>query len=317
MSTTTLLGGDLGGTKTLMALVEVNRGYPEIVREKRYASGEFDLFEEILADFVQGYNRPVTSACLGVAGPIDGRRAKLTYLPWQLDADALQKRFALGQLVLANDFAAAAHGIDRLSGTALFTIQDGIPRGRAPRVIIGAGTGLGVAGLAWDGSRYQVIPGEGGHGGFSPQTAEQRALATFLAERQGRVTAEDVISGPGLARIHTFLTGNDLTTAAIGSAALAGDEEARRTVTFWLGAFGAFAGDLALQWLARGGVYLAGGVAAKLLAELPLDPFVAAFRDKREHRSLAEQMPVQLIRDERLGLLGALTLAGRQAGLTF
>ncbi|HMV00005.1 MAG TPA: glucokinase, partial [Rhodocyclaceae bacterium] len=83
MSTTTLLGGDLGGTKTLMALVEVNRGYPEIVREKRYASGEFDLFEEILADFVQGYNRPVTSACLGVAGPIDGRRAKLTYLPWQ------------------------------------------------------------------------------------------------------------------------------------------------------------------------------------------------------------------------------------------
>ncbi|MBL8439997.1 MAG: glucokinase, partial [Betaproteobacteria bacterium] len=146
---------------------------------------------------------------------------------------------------------------------------------------------------------------------------EQRALATFLAERQGRVTAEDVISGPGLARIHTFLTGNDLTPAAIGSAALAGDEEARRTVTFWLGAFGAFAGDLALQWLARGGVYLAGGVAAKLLAELPLDPFVAAFRDKREHRSLAEQMPVQLIRDERLGLLGALTLAGRQAGLTF
>ncbi len=123
-----------------------------------------------------------------------------------------------------------------------------------------------------------------------------------------------MLSGPGLARIHSFLTGSELPPDEIGIAALAGEEEAERTVAFWLAALGAFAGDLALQWLARGGVYLAGGVAAKLLPALSPEPFIRAFRDKREHAGLVEQMPIHLIRDERLGLLGALALAAQQSG---
>ncbi|MBK7899329.1 MAG: glucokinase [Azonexus sp.] len=310
----TLLGGDLGGTKTLLALTEIRRGYPGIVREERFASQDYDQFEEILAAFLHGYDTPIVAACFGIAGPVEGRSARLTYLPWRLDADALEKRFSIGQLRLVNDFAAAAQGIDFLSGNAVLSLQDGIARGRAPRLILGAGTGLGVAGQVWSEGRYRVVPGEGGHAGFSPQTAEQRALATYLAERTGRVTAEDVLSGPGLARIHSFLTGSELPPDEIGIAALAGEEEAERTVAFWLAALGAFAGDLALQWLARGGVYLAGGVAAKLLPALSPEPFIRAFRDKREHAGLVEQMPIHLIRDERLGLLGALALAAQQSG---
>ncbi len=312
----TLLGGDLGGTKTLLALAEISRGYPAIVREERFACADYNEFEEILAAFLHGYSKPVSSACLGVAGPTDGRRAKLTNLPWSLDAEALQKRFSIGHLELANDFAAAAHGIDLLPGNAMLPIQDGVPRGRAPRIIVGAGTGLGVAGQVWAGERYRVVAGEGGHAGFSPQTAEQRALLSHLASRLGRVTAEDVLSGPGLARIHAFLTGNEVLPDEVGAAALTGDEDARASVDFWLAAFGAFAGDLALQWLARGGVYLAGGVAAKLMGSISPEPFVTAFRDKREHGELVEKMPIHLVRDERLGLLGALALAGNRAPST-
>jgi len=367
-----LLGGDLGGTKTLLALAELRAdGEIVIVDEARYASAEWPDFALLLADFRARHQVSVSAACFGLAGPVDGDTAKLTYLPWRLDANALAANFALGRVALVNDFVAAASGIELLPASACTTLQAGAPLADAPRVVVGAGTGLGVAGVLRHAGETLVVAGEGGHQGFSPQSAEQAALWQHLFAQHGRVTAEDIISGPGLARVHAFLGGGDWSPAAIGAAALGHGATAARAGTLagggacpvaewapgavssavsnappaagleaaaeagakaepesgsdarpdaataaaalslWLSAYGAFAGDLALSWLARGGVYLAGGIAGKLIGEAEAAIFLAAFNAKREHRALAEAMPVRLVREERLGLLGALAQARR------
>ena len=304
-----ILGGDLGGTKTLLALAEIVDGRPRIVRRQRYASTDYGCFETLLADFLAGAPA-IRNACLGVAGPTDGRQAQLTYLPWSLDAEALQKRFGIGRVTLLNDFAAAAQGLDRLDATEILTLHAGQPQEQAPRVILGAGTGLGVAGLIWQNDRYRVIAGEGGHFGFAPQTPQQGELWRSLLDRNGRVTTEDIVSGPGLSRIFAFFSGRPEKPEEIGAAALAGtDPHAQAAVRLWLECYGVFAGDLALHWLARGGVYLAGGIAARLLPALDPQPLIDAFIAKREHRALVEAMPLRLVTAEDLGLRGALVHA--------
>ena len=304
-----ILGGDLGGTKTLLALAEPQADGLRIVREQRYASQDYASFDDLLSHFLADAPA-IDAACFGVAGPTDGRNAKLTYLPWQLSASALEQAFRLGQVTLANDFAAAANGLSLVAPAQLQTLQSGDPLAAAPRVILGAGTGLGVAGMVSDGERYRVIPGEGGHFGFAPQTAEQLELAHWLLAQNGRVTTEDIVSGPGLAKIYAFLGGRPQQPEAIGISALSStNPRARHAVELWLAAYGAFAGDLALHWLARGGVYLAGGMAAKLLPHFGPKIFLDAFNAKREHQAIARQMPVYQVCEERLGLLGALALA--------
>ena len=305
-----ILGGDLGGTKTLLALAEKDAaGCLRIVRQQRFASADYPTFEALLDEFL--VDRPsIAAACFGVAGPTDGRSAKLTYLPWSLAASELERRFAIPRVALANDFAAAAHGLALVEAESIVTLHAGQPIEHAPRVALGAGTGLGVAGLVWQGDRYRVIAGEGGHMGFAPQTGEQGELWRWLLDKNGRVTTEDIVSGPGLARIYAFFGGRPRQPEEIGNAALAGsDHLAVRALNLWLACYGAFAGDLALHWLARGGVYLAGGIAAKLLPGTDTTPFIAAFLAKREHRHLALDMPIRLVTDENLGLRGTLALA--------
>ena len=201
-----ILGGDLGGTKTLLALAESEAGRIRIVHQQRFASADYPTFDALLGDFLAG--RPaIASACFGVAGPTDGDSARLTYLPWSLAAAELARRFGMARVTLANDFAAAAHGLALVEPEHIVTLRAGQPIEDAPRVILGAGTGLGVAGLVREASGDRVIAGEGGHIGFAPQTAQQGDLWRWLLGRNGRVTTEDIVSGPGLARIHAFLGG--------------------------------------------------------------------------------------------------------------
>lgn len=316
------LGGDLGGTKTLLALAEINAGGLEIIHERRFVSADYPSFDALLGEFLDGFQiqaRAIDTACFGLAGPTDGQKAQLTYLPWQLNAEALRRRFDIGQVTLANDFAAAANGLSVINPAHIQSLYAGEPLAQAPRVILGAGTGLGVAGLIWENSRYRVIPGEGGHLGFSPQTAEQGELWRWLLAQHGRVTIESVVSGPGLARIYAFLGGRpqhlEKCPAApqaetIGQAALNGsDPLAKQALDLWLSCYGAFAGDLALLWLAHGGVYLAGGMVAKLLPHVDRTPFVEAFLNKHEHARLVKNMPIYWLTAEDLELRGALALA--------
>lgn len=324
-----LLAGDIGGTKTLLALARPAPDAPQLLFQRRYASAEQADFDTMLDAFLDEAGavglggEPIASACFGVAGPIAGRQAKPTYLPWTLDADVIERRLGIGAATLVNDFAAAAAGILTLEAGELVTLQPGEPRGHAPRVVLGAGTGLGVAFLVWNGSDWQVVSGEGGHVGFAPADADQVELWRCLAERHGRVTAERVVSGAGLADIYRCLLQRGLPPeapdplaspdppAAVALAAEQGAATAARALDTFVRAYGAFAGDLALTVLARGGVFLAGGIAPKILPRLQDGAFCEAFNAKQGHGPLNRRVPVHVVANQRLGLQGAAWLASR------
>lgn len=302
--------GDIGGTNARLALTEP--GSTDPVVESRATTADFCDFESVLAAFLAETGAQIAGGCLAVAGPIsdDGRRAKLTNLPWTIDADALAARFGLGRLTLANDFAAAAMGVTVAPAESIVALQDGEPLAHAPKLVIGAGTGLGMAMLVRHGDAWQVLPGEGGHVAFAPLDEDQDRVLHALRAEVGRVTAERVISGPGLAAIHRTLAGDDLDPAEITRRALRNaDAAALDSLDVFLSAYGAFAGDMAMATMARGGVYLAGGIAAKLLPILPASPFLAAFNAKAEHAELVRRMPVAVVTDPSLGLRGAACLA--------
>jgi glucokinase len=305
-----ILLGDLGGTNARLALAEP--GSTDPVSEWRVATADFSDFPSVLAAFIADTRATITAGCLAVAGPIDdaGRRAHFTNLPWTIEADALEKRFGISRLNLVNDFAAAAMGVTVAPAESIVYLQDGEPMANAPKLVIGAGTGLGMAILVRNGNAWRVVPGEGGHVGFAPLNEDQDRILHALRAEHGRVTAERVISGPGLAAIHRILSGTDLDPAEIAHRAMIdADQNALDTLDLFLSAYGAFAGDMALAVLARGGVYIAGGIAAKLLPILPASPFLPAFGAKAEHAHLVRQMPIAVVTDPSLGLRGAACLA--------
>lgn len=306
-----ILCGDIGGTKTLLGLARDGK----FVVDRRIANADFPDFASVLAAFLADTRtRPstITGGCLAVAGPIadDGRSAQLTNLPWRIDGDALSSGFGLPVLRLVNDFAAAAMGAVTSSAAHRVAVQDGEPLGTAPCLVIGAGTGLGMAiVLPQDGS-WRIVAGEGGHAAFAPADEQQLALWAFLRARHGRVTWEHVVSGPGLTAIHAFVAGVDLPPEEIARRALAHPEGAEhRSLNMFFAVYGAVAGDMALACLARGGVFLAGGIAAKMLPASGQSDFLAAFNAKAEHAAIAARMPVHVATDPLLGLNGALLLS--------
>lgn len=309
-----MLCGDIGGTKSLLGLTQDD----VFIVDRRYANADFADFSSVLAAFLADTGTDpslIRGGCLALAGPIadDGRSARLTNLPWSLDSDALSRRFGLPTLTLANDFAAAALGAVTSSPAHRFTLQEGEPLGSAPCLVVGAGTGLGMAIVLPRGETWRVVPGEGGHVAFAPADEQQMALWSYLRARHGRVTWERVVSGPGLAAIHEFVAGVELPPEQIATRAQALPNSAeRRSLDLFLAAYGAFAGDMAMACLARGGVFLAGGIAAKLLPLLPQSNFLAAFNAKAEHADLAARMPIHIATDPLLGLHGALHLVVRE-----
>ncbi len=286
-----ILAGDIGGTKTLLALCEVRDGARvHVAFERRFENAAHRRFDEVLARFLD-----------------------------DIDGAALSARLGLGAVAVLNDFAATATGIDALDAGDLATLQVGVAVAGAPRVVLGAGTGLGVAHLFWDGSGYRVVPGEGGHGGFAPVDAEQAALWASIHAAKGRVEIEDVLSGPGLERIHAFFAEGGgaaslpIRAADVATNALAGDYASQRALELFCAAYGALAGDLALGVLARGGVYVAGGIAPKILPRLAAGGFLAAFNAKGRFAEVARLMPVHVVTNERLPLLGAALAAARHS----
>ena len=294
------LCGDIGGTKVLLALVD---GAGNIREQCRLASADFASFGDLLGAYLGQTGTSIDGGCLAVAGPVadDGRSAKITNLPWTIDCAALEARFGLGRLCLINDFAGVALGVAAAAPEQLITLQAGEPSAAGVKLVIGAGTGLGMAIL----SGQDILPSEGGHVGFAPQDEAQARIASALLREHGRVTAERVISGPGLAAIHRVLTGENLDPAVIAGRARAGEPAALRSVDIFFSAYGAFAGDMALAVLARGGVYLAGGVTQRLLPLLAQSGFLAAFNAKAEHAELVRGMPVRVTADAEIGLRGA------------
>ena len=324
-----ILAGDIGGTKTLLRLEARERGGAAC--ERRYPSREFPDFGAILRAFFSdcrarlGGSFSIEHACLAVAGPVTEGHASVTNLSWRLDAAALAAEFAIGEVALINDFAAAAHGLELLGADELVTLQQGKPVAGAPRLILGPGTGLGIAYVIRQSGERVALAGEAGHAAFAPRDAVQIDLLRWLSARHARVEVEDVVSGRGLEAIYAFLRERKGETpaqraqpgdaAAIAAAARSGgDATALAAVDLFLSALGAVAGDHALGILARGGVYLTGGIAPKLLWRIPEGGLLPAFNDRGGFSGLSETMPVHVVLNERLGLLGAALLASGEKG---
>jgi len=323
-----ILTADIGGTKTLLALHD-DRG--AILHRERYLSGDAAEFSELVAVFLADAARalpgcePPRLACFGIAGPVLGERVKVTHLPWEIDGPALADRFGFDRVLLLNDFAAAAHGIDLLGPEDVVTLQPGALLPAQPRVVIGAGTGLGLAFVS-DG---RVLAGEGGHATFAPADALQAGLCQWLRPRVGRVQVEHVVSGRGLVHVYEFLLqqrragehaaarevlGAGEPAAAIARHALEAHEPlALAAVDLFLACYGALAGDQALSVLARGGVYVTGGIAPRLLPRLTTGGFLSAFNDKGPLAAVTRACPVRVVVNPDLPLLGAARHAQRSA----
>ncbi len=308
-----LICGDIGGTKAWLALAEVEGNRVRFLFRQRYECVGFADFSGLFACFRdEAPDVPVTGGCLALAGPVedDGMTAHITNLPWTVDARECGAVFGLPPLRLANDFAGAAAGIAAVAGEDLVTLQAGEPLADGVRLVVGAGTGLGMALLVKDGERWRPLPGEGGHVGFSPQNPIEARIHTALLQEYGRVTWERVVSGPGLAAIHRVLAGEEREPASIAAAAMAGEGSALHALRVFLAAYGAYAGDMAMATQARGGVFLAGGIAGKVLPVLRSSgDFLAAFNAKAQHARLLARVPVHVVTDELLGLKGAALLA--------
>ncbi|MCX7960081.1 MAG: glucokinase [Burkholderiales bacterium] len=312
------LVADVGATKTHFALARLEGGAPRLAFVRRFEDRAYASFEAALAAYLAEARAALGTlalegACFAAAGPVAERQVRLTNRDWVLDADALRAQLA-APVALENDFACAARGVEWLGAGDLVVLQPGEPLAAAPRVVIGAGTGLGVAYLAPSACGWIAIAGEGGHIGFAPQTDAQAALWRWLRAARARVACEDVLSGPGLAAIYAFLLGRPPgergpEAAAVEQAAEAGEPAAVRALELFCEIYGQGAGDHALAVLARGGVYVAGGIARRIVARLRAGGFVRAFADKGVHAALARRMPVYVVTNEHLELLGAAAIA--------
>jgi glucokinase len=336
-----VLAGDVGGTKTLLAIAEVGEakgladGPPIALREsRRYDSRQYPGLGSICRAFAGELGRPLPErAGFGVAGPVSGGRSHTTNLPWVIDEKDLSSALGVRSVRLVNDFHALAMGIGSVAPRDLVPLNEGVPEPTGPWALIGAGTGLGeaIAVLGANGRRA-VLPTEGGHASFAPCDEVQIGILRFLWRRYQHVSWERVVSGDGLVNVTEALSDSTgarpprnvaeaiqhrrgEAPAEITQAARSGDSLCRRALETFCSLYGAEAGNLALKSLATGGVYVAGGIAPKILPELQEGGFRAAFLAKGRMRSLLEAMPVHVVLDPHTTVLGAAALAADEATL--
>ena len=326
-----ILAGDTGGTSTRLAAFELEHSRPRPVVEQTYPSREHAGLGEIVGTFVAAHAITVRHACFGIAGPVRDGRVQTPNLPWIVDAAAMASQLGLAHVDLLNDLEANAWGIAALAPGDLLTLNAGAPGARGNACVIAAGTGLGEAGMYWDGVMHRAFGGEGGHGDFAPRNALEFELLRHLQQRFGHVSSERVISGPGLVNIYGFLRDTGRGTEQSGIAAALRDHDAAAVIAqaaldarcplcvaaldLLVSLYGAEAGNAALKFMASGGVYIGGGIAPKIASRLGDGAFMRAFVAKGRMQPLLEAMPVHVILNPKTALLGAARYAAVQAGL--
>jgi len=341
-----ILAGDIGGTKTLLSLAEKNSDGFTVMYEQRFAGADYANFSDVLHNFLAtakahlGKLPSLSSACFGIAGPVRDRKSQLTNLGWAFDSDRLAKEFNIANVILINDFVAVGYGVLGLKPYDLYTLQKGKLLERAPIGVIGAGTGLGEAFLGWNGDRYEVYPTEGGHADFAPRNELEIELLQYLQKNHDRVSVERVASGTGIVAIYQFLRDRQFTpesaeiaekvrlweagdlnadaAAAIANAALVNcgvnsetniDHLATQTMQMFVEAYAAEAGNLALKLIPNGGLYIAGGVAPKILPLLQDGTFLQIFKSKGRVSPVLENIPIHIVLNPEVGLIGAMLYA--------
>lgn len=328
-----VLVGDIGGTHCRLALASHHETGIRLHDIRRYRNADHAGLADILAAYL-GPSPATTHACLAVAGPTDGQQVRFTNLDWQIDCRVLRTRLALAHIHLINDFEAVGWGLNALQPSDRVMLQNGQNHDAEPGVkaAIGAGTGLGVSICVPSPTCHRPLPTEGGHIGFAPVDAEQDRLLAFMRERHGRVSVERLLSGPGITDLYRFclrehgepethapllaaegLAANT-TAQAISTAALAGEHApAVQAMRLFVRVYGQVAGDIALVSLARGGVFLAGGIAPQILPLFNAPDFLNAFHAKGRYREWMRTLPIAVITDTDIGLKGAAVAAGSVA----
>ncbi len=316
-----ILAGDIGGTNARLAYFQPQNGHLRLLAERVFPSREHSELGEIVEQFLEESGTRPEVACFGIAGPVRNGRVETSNLPWVIEQSRLARQIRLPATLLINDLEASAWGIGALEKTDLVPLN----RVKGPAVgnqaVIAPGTGLGEAGMFWDGTGHHVFACEGGHTDFGPQDDLQIELLRFLQKRFGHVSYERIVSGPGLVNVYEFLRdgGREKETpkvaaqmkrgdpaAAISRAALdAACPLALKALDVWISVFGAEASNLALKTMATGGLFLAGGISPKILPKLKEPLFMQAFLHKGRLRPLVESIPVQVVTNEKAGLLGA------------
>ncbi|MCF6282684.1 MAG: glucokinase [Candidatus Polarisedimenticolaceae bacterium] len=312
-----ILAGDIGGTNCRLALFQVANEGIETLIEASFVSANWASLTEIIHTFVSDHSLNPAYACFGIAGPIHGRQCKVTSLPWRVDADDLATTFGFKRVELINDLEANAWGINALSEDDFCLLNPGNPDLGGNRCIISAGTGLGEAGLYWDGHTLQPFASEGGHADFSPSNEVEFALFQWLGKQHRHVSWERVVSGPGLVDIHRFLcqfrrhephatlASSTDPAATISQLALQkNDPICEEALHLLVRCYAAEAGNHALKLMATGGVYIGGGIAPKIIERLTAPGFIETFCDKGRMSALMHSMPVRVILNPQTALFG-------------
>ncbi|HBB32009.1 MAG TPA: glucokinase [Cyanobacteria bacterium UBA9273] len=344
---TLILAGDIGGTKTILRLVEeLSSQSWQVLHEALYPSRDFHdlvpMVQLFLSEAKQKINRTPSpeKACFAIAGPVVNDTSTLTNLAWILEARRLEQDLAISKISLINDFAAVGYGILGLKTQDLHTLQAATPQLNAPIAVIGAGTGLGEGFLLQQHGGYQVFASEGGHADFAPRNEIEFQLLQYLRDKYDiqRISVERVVSGQGIVAVYEFLRDRQFAAespeigeiiktwqretgrteksvdpaAAISKAALEGsDRLSEQTLKIFVEAYGTEAGNLALKLLPYGGLYIAGGIAAKILPLIQEGSFLRAFGEKGRVSQLLEKVPVYVVLNPQVGLIGAAICASR------
>ncbi len=320
-----ILAGDIGGTNTRLALFDEKDGRLTSIAEATFPSREHASLEVVLRKFTATHPFPVTCAAFGIAGPVQHGRSDATNLPWIVDSSLLAHELGLKSAGLINDLEANAWGITVLEPQDLIVLNEGIPGASGNAAIISAGTGLGEAGLYWDGRQHHPFATEGGHTDFAARNRVEMELLESLLKHFQRVSYERVVSGPGLVNIYRFLrdTGRGEEPAwlaermrlqdpapVISAAALKGESDlCVQALDLFVSLYGAEAGNLALKIMATAGVFLGGGIAPKIISKLKEPVFLNAFTGKGRMKPLLQAMPVRVITNDKTALLGAARFA--------
>jgi glucokinase len=314
-----ILAGDLGGTKSNLGLFDVRDGKLVRVAHQRYTSHEYSGLHDIARLFLSQNGAKVTAASFGIAGPVVNNVVRATNLPWVVDGAEMARFLGLSQVRLLNDLESTAYGIRVMGPNDLDVLYAGTPCPQATQAVLAAGTGLGEAMLFWDGKEHVPVATESGHADFSPSTDQQADLWKFLKKKNEFVSSETILSGRGFQNIHEFLSPYDKhpgfdpgtdPAPEITRRALAGEcPVCVATVNLWIEIYGSEAGNFALRTLARGGIYIAGGIAVKVLPKLKDGRFVAAFRRKEKLEDYLSKIPITVVLNEDCPLMGAAYVA--------
>jgi glucokinase len=316
-----ILAGDIGGTKSNIALFSIVGDKLSLLREQRFASADYPSLNAILSEFLGSDIPAILGAGFGIPGVVINGRAKPTNLSWGVDAHEISLEFGIPHVSVLNDLAANAHGISCLSANDFAVIQNGDHGAKGNRCVVSPGTGLGEAGLFWDGRRHHVWACEGGHTDFAPRNELEIALLEYLIKQFGHVSAERVVSGMGVNNIYNFLRdtgrGTELLTVATDMksheagaviskhADLGTCPMCAQTLDIFVNCLAAESANMALKTMASGGVFLGGGIPVKLLSRIQSPSFIHTFNDKGRLSSLMENTPVYVILNDQAALLGA------------